>query len=100
MSKECIQVGERWRIVRADERNWQLYEHRELGHAVRKGYKDRAGEFDWMPLQRFYSTPEGAATYIVDHCTAGDDVQTLDEFRQSRAKEVRRLAKAVKKVDA
>lgn len=100
MAKATILIGDRWKVVRYDTLNWQLYEKREIkakGKALEVG---SAGKVDWRPLQKFYSTPEGAAAYIVDHCTAGDDVQTLTEFMQSRTEEVRRLAKAVKKVDA
>lgn len=98
MGKTTIQVGDNWRIVRADALNWQIYQRREIGHSHRG--TDRAGTVDWVPLQRFYSRPELAARYILDHSTDGADVVSLNEFMQLIDTTGKKLARSIAKVDA
>lgn len=104
MAKATILIGDRWKVVRYDALNWQLYEKREIAAKPAAIKKGTVGAVDWRPLGKFYSAPENAAAYIVDHCLdscdASNDTQTLAEYVKSRSDEIRRLTKAVKKVEA
>lgn len=99
MGKTCIQVGERWRIVRRDELNWQLWELKKIKDTGKARGTDRVGTLQWQPLQRFYNRPELAAQYILDHSTDEAGKMTAQQFIELSRETVKKLSRQIAKVD-
>lgn len=87
-----IVVSERYKVVRIDSLNWQVFEFREIKN------KQRAGQKDWVALPRFYGKLTDALAGIARHGNSDAcGSMTLDEAVRAIEKSNERLAREIEK---
>lgn len=94
-----ITMSERFKVVRVDSLNWQVFEKKKLKKQNNPNLKNREGEIDWVKLPAFFGTLDGAARYVLEHSVDKlgkvEIKQLIDALDSARA-EIAAACKAVK----
>ena len=99
-----ISVNERFKIVRSDTLNWQVFEFKTLKKQNNPNLKNREGKSDWVPLPSYFSNVENAISWIARKLEDNGEASTLEEYvkaiKASHRKLARELADALESMGA
>ncbi len=97
-AKTEIIVNDRYKVVRVDSMNWQIFEYREIKDRAKA---KRAGELDWIGLPYFFGDLKYALIRLLNLnvATSGESM-TLDEAVSRIEAIERQIAKVAKKAGA
>lgn len=97
-AKTEIIINDRYKVVRIDSQNWQIFEYREIKERHKA---KRAGETDWCGLPCYFGNLKYALLRLIDLNVSSDgESMTLEEAVKCIKATERQIIKAVEKASA
>lgn len=100
-AKTEIIVSDRYKVVRIDSMNWQIFEYRKIKESLNAEQSKRAGEYDWCAMPIYYGNLKYALLRLIDLDVATDgESMTLEQAVRHIRQVERNIVKAVEKASA